>query len=478
MTALALPYPHLPAHATGIATAPALVPDPVADLAEGTSSPPGMASLRARLQAVVAGGRAAGSPWPTGIAPLDAAMGGGIPRGRITEMVGALASGKTALLRQVVARVLRTGGWVAWIDAGRTLAPAPFAGLGDRLVMVRPRDSRRSAWCADLLLRSGVFALVVLDGAPPLSRVHGVRLAQLARERDAACVVLTTTDAPPSRVSGAIRLRLEPCAHRHPQADARTAPPRSARRRGAPPSAAPPSAAPPYGAPPGVHEAAGTPRDGTPRDGTPRDGTPRDGTPRDGTPRLGATAVALRGFAVIVEKGGPSRNVRSIEVNSDIVMARRVCTDSEIPDRRGVARGTRRPWAAVGGSPDGVVNAPVTWGGLGVSAGDDIHTPATPSPHRDATRAGLRRTEHAPAHGAERGSGTPAYVPPLTPREREHERTRFHREFDKHTRDWTRSRGRRRMAESSFGKPSLRERVHERGRARGRERHREKVGSA
>ena len=231
-----------------------------------------------------------------------------------------------------------------------------------------------------------MFALVVLDGAPALSRVHGVRLAQLARERDAACVVLQQ-DTRPSRVSGAVRLRL----------DQRSAQSRSSRN-----------------------------------------------------------AQSTRGFVVVVEKGGPSsssRNVRSIEVNSDIVMAHRVCTDSTIPDRRGVARSTRRPWAAVGGSVDDTIAQPVTWGGLAVSVGDDIHTPATqPRATGDTTRAGVRGTDGA----ADR------YVPPLTPREREQERQRFDREFDKRTRDWTTYRGRRRAAESSFGKVGRRERARER----------------
>ncbi len=353
---------------------------------------PTLTALRTQLQAVVAGGRTAGNPWETGIAALDRALGGGIPRGRITEVVGALGVGKTALLRQVAARVLQTGGWVAWIDAQRTLAAAPWAGMGDRLVVIRPHDHKRSAWCADLLLRSGVFALVVLDGAPALSRVHGVRLAQLARERDAACVVLQQ-DTRPSRVSGAVRLRL----------DKRSAPSRNTQSRSA-------------------HNRQST-----------------------------------RGFVVVVEKGGPSsssRNVRSIEVNSDIVMAHRVCTDSTIPDRRGVARSTRRPWAAVGGSVDDTIAQPVTWGGLGVSVDDDIHTPATQArrPTGDTTRAGVRGADGA----AER------YLPPLTPREREQERQRFDREFDKRTRDWTSYRGRRRAAESSFGKGGRRERARER----------------
>ena len=378
------PYP--PSHISDLRFLFGIIFLPMTAFALALPQPPalkpvlGLASLRTQLEAVVAGGRTAGDPWATGIAPLDAALGGGIPRGRITEVVGALASGKTALLRQVVSRVLHAGGWVAWIDARRTLAAAPWTGLGERLVMVRPRDGTRSAWCADLLLRSGVFALVVIDGAPALSRVHGVRLAQLARERDAACVVLQH-EARPSRVSGAVRLRLEPLSLRRQRSDTRSA-----------------------------HS-------------------------------------ATRGFSVTVEKGGPHRSVRSIEVSSGIVMARRVCTDSEIPDRRGVARGTRRPWAAVGGSTDVAVGHPITWGGLGVSAHDDIHTPATAD--RDATRPGIRRAdEHQ-------------YAPPLSPRERSRERERFDRTFDKHTRDWTRYRGRRRAAESSYGKPSKRKRARE-----------------
>lgn len=361
-------------------TAALVLPAPPLFHSIGPLSGTGLASLRTQLESVVAGGRKAGSPWTTGIDSLDSALSGGIPRGRITEVVGTLASGKTALLRQVATRVLRTGGWVAWIDARRTLAPAPFTALGDRLVMVRPRDGKRSAWCADLLLRSGVFSLVVIDGAPPLSRVHGVRLAQLARERDAACVVLQHErkhEARPSRVSGAVRLRLEPLA----------------RRRG----------------------------------------------------------EVARGFAVVVEKGVSSRNVRPIEVCSDIVMAGRVCTNSEIPDRRGVARGTRRPWAAAGGNTSDDIAQPVTWGGLGVSANDDIHTPSTRT-DRNTTRPGTERT------------GKPQH--PITPRERERERERFDRGFDRHirehVRDWTNYRGRRRAAESSFGKPSRRERARER----------------
>ncbi len=381
-------------------TAPALA------LPAATSAAPSLTVLRSQVANVVQGGRVASDPYGTGIAHLDRALGGGIPRGRITEIVGPLAVGKTALLRQVVTHILQSGGWVAWIDAQRTLAAAPFADLGDRLVVVRPRDSKRSAWTADLLLRSGVFSLVIIDGAHPLSRVHGVRLAQLARERDAACVVLSHQSTP-SRISGAVRLRVERVAERVT--------------------------------------------------------TAKTTTNRSTANRRQRTDTRI--CSVIVEKGGASNNahhnVQSVEVSSGIVMARRVCTDSEIPDRRGVARGTRRPWAALGGtSSDDVEGHPITWGGLSVGGSNAIYTGERntgerddkAAKHRDATRPGTGRTTGETAH---------EYQPPLTPRERERERERFHREFDKHTRDWTRYRGRRRMAESTFGRPSRRERARE-----------------
>lgn len=165
-------------------------------------------ALRARLAAVVAPTRRATPPIPTGVAPLDRALDGGLPRGRITEVTGPMGAGKTTLLHRAAARVLAAGGWVAWVDARRTLAPEPFAELGGRFVAVRPRDGSRAAWIADTLLRSGLFALVVVDGAPVLPRTTGFRLAQLAREQDAALVLLAES-AQATHATGTVRLRLD-----------------------------------------------------------------------------------------------------------------------------------------------------------------------------------------------------------------------------------------------------------------------------
>ena len=54
---------------------------------------------------------------------------------------------------QIVEQTLSNAGWVAYIDATRTLAPRDWAHLGDGegLWMIRPRDPARAAWCADVL---------------------------------------------------------------------------------------------------------------------------------------------------------------------------------------------------------------------------------------------------------------------------------------------------------------------------------------
>jgi len=144
---------------------------------------------------------------PTGVDALDRALAsGGLPRGRLTEVVG--ATGKLTLLRQVVDAAVECGEWVAYIDASRTLAPRDWAHLGHQVGVwiVRPPEAARAAWCADVLLRSGAFSLVVLDSAPPISRAIAVRLTGLAHESNAAFVTVGSTGA--TRLGGAVRLRV------------------------------------------------------------------------------------------------------------------------------------------------------------------------------------------------------------------------------------------------------------------------------
>jgi recombination protein RecA len=173
---------------------------------------PALVALRAKLAEVVARPRADGESavLPTGIAALDAVLtGGGLPRGRLTELVAAPGSGATTLLWQWVAQALRLGTWAAVIDAQRTLAPADWAAFAESPVwVVHPPAPARAAWCADVLLRSGAFGLVVLDGAPAASRETLLRLTRLAADADAALVLLQRGSAA-STPGSALRLAVE-----------------------------------------------------------------------------------------------------------------------------------------------------------------------------------------------------------------------------------------------------------------------------
>ena len=167
-----------------------------------------IAQLRSRLDQVIAPPPVAADALSTGLKELDEALGGGIPRGRLTELIGPLGAGTATLVRTLVDAALTRGQGVACIDAARTLDPADWASLDcDFLRVIRPRDPARGAWCADVLLRSGAFTLVVLDSAPPLTRQVALRLVGLARDKDAAFIVVG--DGPVSRVGGAVRLEMK-----------------------------------------------------------------------------------------------------------------------------------------------------------------------------------------------------------------------------------------------------------------------------
>jgi len=126
-----------------------------------------------------------------GIPALDAALPQGVPRGQITALDAPLGSGGTALLLALAAATLRADEGVALVDAERSLAPqaaAHLAALG-LFWVVRPKANDTAWWCADVLLRTGAFGLVIVDRAPAPARRVAVRLQRLAHDKDTALVM-------------------------------------------------------------------------------------------------------------------------------------------------------------------------------------------------------------------------------------------------------------------------------------------------
>lgn len=126
-----------------------------------------------------------------GIAALDAALPHGVPRGQITALDAPLGSGGTTLLLALAEATLRADEGVALVDAERSLAPqaaAHLAALGPFWV-VRPRATENAWWCADVLLRTGAFGLVIVDRGPAPPRRVAVRLQRLAHDKDTALVI-------------------------------------------------------------------------------------------------------------------------------------------------------------------------------------------------------------------------------------------------------------------------------------------------
>nr|CAX83753.1 RecA bacterial DNA recombination protein [uncultured bacterium] len=109
----------------------------------------------------------------TGSLGLDIALGiGGLPRGRVVEIYGPEASGKTTLALHVAAEVQRVGGVAAFVDAEHALDPAYARKLGvkvDQLLLSQPDTGEQGLEITDMLVRSGAVDLVVVDSVAALT---------------------------------------------------------------------------------------------------------------------------------------------------------------------------------------------------------------------------------------------------------------------------------------------------------------------
>ncbi len=109
---------------------------------------------------------------PTGSLTLDIALGiGGVPRGRIVEIFGQEASGKTTIALHIIAETQKKGGEVAFIDAEHALDPIYARKIGvdvDSLILSQPDTGEQALEIAEALVRSGAIETIVIDSVAAL----------------------------------------------------------------------------------------------------------------------------------------------------------------------------------------------------------------------------------------------------------------------------------------------------------------------
>src|SRR3954467_10888551 len=173
---------------------------------------------------------------PSGVSALDARLGGGFPRGQISEVVGPRSSGRTSLLLQTMAAATARGELVALVDALDMFDPVSAAAAGvdlDRLLWIRGHLVTNQGLCRELnqraieqairaftlVLQAGNFGLVVFDVAEaPADAVRRLpfttwlRLQRMGEGGQTACVLVGSE--PMARSSAGLTLRVGPRAER------------------------------------------------------------------------------------------------------------------------------------------------------------------------------------------------------------------------------------------------------------------------
>lgn len=184
---------------------------------------------------------------PTGLLPLDAALGGGFPRGQVSEIVGPASSGRTSIVCSLMASATRQGELAALVDVLDRFDPPSAAEAGvvlDQVLWVRGHDVQaeqpalspdweparprtgltvptpagqaldRAVKALGLVLSAGGFGLVVFDAADVPVRALGqlpfttwLRLQRMIEGTDTACVLLSPR--PLGRSAGGASIRLD-----------------------------------------------------------------------------------------------------------------------------------------------------------------------------------------------------------------------------------------------------------------------------
>jgi hypothetical protein len=169
--------------------------------------------------------------FATGVLDVDGMVGGGIPRGGITEISGAASTGKTSFALSALAAITQLGNACAWVDVNDALSPESTAAAGielRRLLWLRMSAERREKvtdkpWsrleqalkATDLLLQAGGFAAIVFDLSDVLPQ-HTQRIPlgtwyrfRLAAEQ-ARTALIFLTQVPCAGSCATLALRSEP----------------------------------------------------------------------------------------------------------------------------------------------------------------------------------------------------------------------------------------------------------------------------
>ncbi|MGD1896911.1 MAG: recombinase RecA [Phormidesmis sp.] len=108
---------------------------------------------------------------PSGALPLDIALGGGFPKGRVIEIFGPESSGKTTVALHAIAAVQARGGTAAFIDAEHALDPIYAGAIGvdtTQLLVAQPDCGEMALEITDRLVRSSAVDIVVIDSVAAL----------------------------------------------------------------------------------------------------------------------------------------------------------------------------------------------------------------------------------------------------------------------------------------------------------------------
>ena len=200
---------------------------------------PSTAAIRLQIEATLANRvpaalslkiKQAPEVFPTGISEVDVVLGGGLPRGRITEVAGAASTGKTSFGLTAIAAITQSGAACAWVDVSDALSPESAAAANivlKRLLWLRMSAERKQKvtnkpWsrleqalkATDLLLQAGGFAAIVLDMSDVLPQ-HTMRIPlatwyrfRLAAEQ-ARTALIFLSQSPCASSCAALSLRSE-----------------------------------------------------------------------------------------------------------------------------------------------------------------------------------------------------------------------------------------------------------------------------